>query len=398
MVRGWSAPNLLDLVLVLLLAYALVSGWRRGALSQVSAFGGFLVGLLVGAWAAPRVISLFVAGPGEGVAIATVAVLIVVALIGHAIGLGIGLRLQRIADRIGAGTADRVLGMGVGAAGLVLVVWLLASVLGQGPIASLAEGIRGSQAVRAIDSVLPPAPEVLGRISAYVDEQGFPQVFAGPGVTAPPVPATADDAVRAAAAAGQPSTVQVHAAGCGGVVTAGSGFVTRPGFIVTNAHVVAGFDELSVRDSAGEHTAAPILVDPELDLAVLAAPDVRAPPIGWASTSVGRGTGGAALGFPGGRSQLVVQPATVRGRLDAVGRDIYGERMVRREVLALSASVERGDSGGPFVTSRGLVGGVVFAGDVAGGTAYALTADEVAAPVAGAIARDQQVGVGMCRF
>jgi S1-C subfamily serine protease len=84
--------------------------------------------------------------------------------------------------------------------------------------------------------------------------------------------------------------------------------------------------------------------------------------------------------------------------LDAIGRDIYGDSRVRREIIALSASVERGDSGGPFVTSDGLVGGVVFAGDPSGGTAYALTVDEVRPAVEEAIRRNQEVGVGACRF
>jgi S1-C subfamily serine protease len=71
---------------------------------------------------------------------------------------------------------------------------------------------------------------------------------------------------------------------------------------------------------------------------------------------------------------------------------------VRREILALSASVERGDSGGPFVTSEGLVGGVVFAGDPGGNTGYALTAGEARPVVEDAIDRNQEVGVGACRF
>jgi S1-C subfamily serine protease len=95
---------------------------------------------------------------------------------------------------------------------------------------------------------------------------------------------------------------------------------------------------------------------------------------------------------------MVVRPATVVADLDAIGRDIYGDSRVRREIVALSAPVERGDSGGPFVTSDGLVGGVVFAGDPSGGTAYALAVDEVLPAVEEAIGRNQEVGVGACRF
>ncbi|WP_433555555.1 CvpA family protein [Pseudonocardia xinjiangensis] len=328
---GGLAPNLLDAVLLLLLAYVVVRGWLRGALSQVAAFSGFALGLLVGVWAAPRIASVFVAEPGPGPALLTLGILLVVVLIGQGIGLAVGRRLRGTAERVGVGKVDRGAGVAVGAAGLVFVVWLVSNVLAQGPVPVLAQQIRGSQAVQAIDAVLPPVPDVVGRITAYLDDQGFPQVFSGPGrggIASSPVPATADGAVRAAARAGQPSTVQISTAGCGGVVGAGSGFVTQPGFVVTNAHVVAGFKRLRVRDAWGQYAAAAVHVDPALDLAVLAAPDVRAPAIGWASDAVTSGVQGATLGFPGGQSEMVVRPATVRSRLDAVGRDIYGGSMV----------------------------------------------------------------------
>jgi S1-C subfamily serine protease len=71
---------------------------------------------------------------------------------------------------------------------------------------------------------------------------------------------------------------------------------------------------------------------------------------------------------------------------------------VRREILAISAQVEQGDSGGPFVTGDGQVGGVVFAGDTAGDTGYALAVDDVRPVVEEALDRNQEVGVGACRF
>jgi S1-C subfamily serine protease len=322
-------------------------------------------------------------------------------LVGQSLGVGVGLRLRRAASQVGAGKVDRAAGMAVGASGLVLVVWLLSGVLAQGPFPALAQQVRGSQVVRALDAALPPPPDVVGRISAYLDRQGFPQVFASPGgggVAAPPVPSTAAPAVRAAALAGRPSSVQIRALGCGAALSAGSGFATQPGFVVTNAHVVAGFRRLAVWDAAGEHTATAIHVDPALDIAVLAAPGLRAPAIAWTGPPAARGTEGATLGFPGGQPRLVVRPATVQGRLDAVGRDIYGQNSVRREILVLSASVEHGDSGGPFVTSDGVVAGVVFATDAAGGTGYALTAEEVRPVVEAATRRNQVVDVGPCRL
>ena len=394
-------PNVLDAVLVLLLVVAALRGWRQGAVSQLAAFGGLALGLLAGVWAAPLVAGILTDEVGAGTAVLTLAVLVVAALVGQGIGLALGVRLHRAVHRLRISGLDRAAGVAAGAAGFLAVVWLLASLLAQGPFPALAQQVRGSLVVRALDRTLPPAPDIVGRVSAYLDRQGFPQVFAGPsgGITLPAAPPAGTDAVQAAAAAGQPSTVQVLAFGCGARGGAGSGFVAAPGFVVTNAHVVAGFGQVRVRDAGGEHPATVVGFDPALDIAVLAVDGVDAPAIGWTDTPAGRGTEGAALGFPGGQRQLVVMPATVQGRLDAVGRDIYGADRVRREILVLAAPVQQGDSGGPFVTSDGRVGGVVFAGDPGeASTGYALAAEQVRPVVEAAIAQDQEVGVGACRF
>jgi S1-C subfamily serine protease len=250
-----------------------------------------------------------------------------------------------------------------------------------------------------IDAALPAPPDVFGRVSVYLDRQGFPQVFAEiRGVTSPPVNPPTEGAVAVAADRGQLSTVQVEALGCGGI-SSGSGFVTEPGFVVTNAHVVAGGRALSVRDRSGLHEAVAIHVDPRLDLAVLSAPDITAVPISWVATPSTRGTAGAILGYPGGQRELAIRPAAVRARLEAVGRDIYGRGTVARDLLTLSSDLSRGDSGGPFVTSDGLVGGVVFAAaDGEPGIGYALTAEEVSDDVAAAITRDTAVSTGACRY
>jgi S1-C subfamily serine protease len=394
-----GGPNLLDAVLVLLLVLVGLRGWRQGAVSQLAAFAGLALGLLVGAWLAPLIAGVFFDEPGAGTGLVTLVVLLVAILVGQGAGMAVGVRLHRAVHRLRIGVVDRIAGVAVGAVGFLVVVWLLASMLGQGPFATLAQQIRSSQVVAALDRALPPVPDVVGRISAYLDRQGFPQVFTGPGITLPSAPPPGTATVQAAAAAGQPSTVQVLAFGCGVRGGAGSGFVAQPGFVVTNAHVIAGFGQVRVRDAAGEHPATVVGFDAGLDVAVLAVDGLEAPPLAWTDTAASRGTEGATLGFPGGQRQLVVRPATVQGRLDAVGRDIYGAGQARREVLVLGAPVEQGDSGGPFVTGDGRVGGVVFAGDPGeGATGYALTAEQVRPAVDAAIARGQEVGVGECRF
>jgi S1-C subfamily serine protease len=392
--------NLLDLLLVLALLMAAARGFRQGALSQVAAFGGAGAGLVAGAAAAPELAGAVVDQPGTRLALVTFGLLLIAVLVGQALGLAVGLRLRHAAARAGIGALDRLVGVLVSLTGLVVVAWLLGSMLSQGPLPAVAQQVQGSRLLTALDDQLPPPPDLVGRIAGFLDQQGFPQVFSGMGgpITAPPVPPTSDAAVQAAAASGQASTVQVRATGCGGI-SAGSGFVTAPGFVVTNAHVIAGTGPIVVRDVTGEHQAAPVHFDAALDLTVLSAPTLQAPPLGWAGAPAARGAEGATLGFPGGQQAMVVKPATVRARGEAVGRDIYGRGLAPREILTLAAGVERGDSGGPFVTADGLVGGVVFAANAARpGEGYALTAERVRPDVEAAIARNEQVGVGTCRF
>jgi len=70
--------------------------------------------------------------------------------------------------------------------------------------------------------------------------------------------------------------------------------------------------------------------------------------------------------------------ARVRGRITANGPDIYHRGTVHRDVYSLYATVRQGNSGGPLLTPRGEVYGVVFAKSLDDAqTGYALTADEV---------------------
>ncbi|MGH8932990.1 MAG: MarP family serine protease [Egibacteraceae bacterium] len=391
--------NLVDVALLAALVYVGLRGFRQGALSQVAAFVGAAGGLVGGATAAPELARAAGVRPGPDLALLTLGLLVGIVLLCQGIGFAVGLRLRSGAQKLGVGALDRAAGVIVGFGGLVITVWLLASVLVQGPVPSLATQLRQSQLVTAIAAALPTPPDVFGRVSVYLDRQGFPQVFAEiRGATSPPVEPATDVAVAAASSRGQLSTVQVESLGCGGI-SSGSGFVTAPGFVVTNAHVVAGGRVVSVRDPRGTHEAIAIHVDPGIDLAVLWSPETTAAPIDWVRTPSDRGTAGATLGFPGGQHVLNVRPAVVRDRLEAIGRDIYGQGAVRRNILMLSSGVRSGDSGGPFVTSEGLVGGVVFAA-AAGepGVGYALTAEQVRGDIAGAIARNAAVSTGSCRY
>lgn len=392
--------NAFDFVALALLALGAMRGARRGALVEVAGFGGAVAGLLTGARIGPSLAEGLLDDPTPAAALLTLGVVFACLLVGQALGASVGVRLRRAVSSLGVAPVDRIAGAVCTPALLGLLVWLLASALAQAPYPELARQARQSRIVGTIDDALPPAPDVVARLGTYLDPEGFPQVFADPfrgNGTPPPGPPPDDRAARAAAAAGRASTVHVLAHGCEGV-SSGSGFVTQPNVVVTNAHVVAGADDVVVRDRAGTHDARAVLFDPGTDLAVLSVPGLDAPPIAWEGQEATGGTQGATLGYPRGRGELTVRPATVRQRITATGRDIYGQGQTTRDVLVLSAPVRQGDSGGPFVTADGAVAGVVFAGgDDRPGVGYALAAQSVRGEVAGAVRESAPVGTGDCR-
>lgn len=391
--------NILDLILLVLLILAAVRGWRQGAASQVFAFGGAALGLFGGGLLAPSLAGSLIDQPGVSLALTTLGILMLCILVGQGIGYVLGLRLRDAAERSGVGIVDSLLGVAVGVVTLVVTVWIAGSILAQGPVGPIARQVQGSVALAVLDDTLPPPPDIFGRVSTFLDTQGFPQVFAGlGGTTAPPADPPSQGAVAAAAAAGTASTVQIEALGCGGV-SSGSGVVVQPGVILTNAHVVAGADTISVRDPSGTFDAVAIHLDPNLDLAVLSSPGVDLPPLAWAEVAADRGTNGATLGFPGGQRELNILPAAVRSREEALGRDIYGRSVTSREILILDAAVRPGDSGGPFVNAEGRLAGLVFAASTAdGAVGYALTAERIRPDVESAIARNVPAPIGACRY
>ena len=148
---------------------------------------------------------------------------------------------------------------------------------------------------------------------------------------------------------------------------------------MTNAHVVAGIDDPTVRvGGVGRaYEATVVLFDPQKDVAVLYVPGLKAPVLPFDDTA-SRGDSAVVAGYPqdGG---LDLQAATVASRIDATGQNIYNTDTVTREIYSIRSTVRPGNSGGPLLTTDGKVYGVVFARSTSDDeTGYVLTADEVA--------------------
>jgi S1-C subfamily serine protease len=190
------------------------------------------------------------------------------------------------------------------------------------------------------------------------------------------------------------STVKIQAPGCGRTHL-GSGFAISAGQVVTNAHVVAGAQSVTIITADGGHAnATVVLFDPSRDVAVLnvSGLPLRALPMADASP----GDQVAAIGFPGGGPETV-SPGTV-GRLGQIAvPDIYGYEPGQRQVWVTLLNLKPGNSGGPLVNSQGAVLGVIFAASTSeSGVTYALTNHEIATDLAAAQARTKAASDGPC--
>lgn len=386
--------NGLDLLLLAIVVLAGYTGYRRGFTLQAFGFGGLLIGLVLGVLLAPLVAGELDSPAARAGVVALV--VLAIAAVGNAVGWLVG-RHARAKTSSRFGTADAVAGSAVAVVASLLAIWFLALNLANGPLPGLSAEIRGSAVVRGLDSALPEPPSLLAQVRRLFNRFGFPDVFSGiPPMPAEPVARPTQAQTRAAMDAAAASTVQVLGKACD-LIQEGSGFVASDGYIVTNAHVVAGVDDPEIRTGAGgEEAAETVLFDPDVDIAVLHVESTPGPPLHLATEPLDRGAPGAVVGYPAG-GPLRAHRAAVLRAFDAVGRDIYGRDQVERLVVELQTLVQPGNSGGPFVLANGRVGGVVFAASSSDeGVGYAIAASEVEDALRHAVGRTNEVDTGPC--
>ena len=395
-----SPVNWVDIVLLGLVALSGIHGLRLGAAMQVLSFGGFWLGLFLGALIAPSLAGL---SSGTGRTVIALVVVFGMAAIFGGIGRIAGAHSSRFLHRLRLGSIDSAFGVAVAVVATLLAAWLVSSFLVSSRYTSFDSALQKSRIVRALDNLLPPVPTVFSSVERFLAQNGFPIVFAGlPPQTATPVPPPPNSAVRAAVLAAEGSTVQIEGSGCG-VIQEGSGFVASQGLVVTNAHVVAGISNPVVIDASGRHLATVVLFDPRLDIAVMRVPGLGDKPLPLDDAVVDRGASGVVLGFPGG-GPFAYAGAGVAAAFPAVGLDIYGKTETTREVYELDAVVEPGNSGGPLVASGdgpgipdGTVIGVVFARSTTDqNVGYALALPAVIRDVTTAQSSTAAVGTGGC--
>jgi S1-C subfamily serine protease len=338
------------IVLGIVTLLALV-GARQGLVAGALSLAGLAAGAVIGGRIAPV---FFSSGSHSPYApLVSLAVAVGLALLVQSFGLSLGLFLrQSILRPAPLRALDTAGGFVLGASGGLVVAWVLGVVALQLPgQTSWRRDVQRSRVLRRLDSILPP--DRLLRALARFDP--LPALGGPLARVAPPSPAVLSLAgVRRAA----PSVVRVLGSACG-LAVEGSGWVARPGLVVTAAHVVAGERDTVVEPfgSTRKLRAVALAFDPHNDVAVLRVNGLRAAALRLADAQPGASV--AILGYPD-NGPFTATPGRIGSTTFALTDDAYGNGPIGRTVTTLRARVRHGDSGGPAVDSSGAVETTVY--------------------------------------
>ncbi len=390
--------NVVDAAVIALLLAAAWSGFRRGLISSSFALVGAVGGAVVGIRVAPLVMS-HVADGAAKVALGVAGVIVGVG-IGEIAGATVGRALaQRVTWRP-AKAVDHGLGLIGHTVAILIVTWMLAVPLASAPLPWLASAVRSSSVLTGVDKVMPNGVrDVSSRMRQLFDDSGFPAIL-DPLAPTPDVEVPSPDATLSSAAplrrAGR-SVLKIRgvAHSCARRIE-GSGFVIAPGKVMTNAHVVAGTDSVTVEQGRATLKATVVVYDADRDLAVLDVQGLTGAPLKFAPAAAGQGASAVPAGYPLD-GPFTLSPGRVGSKILLRGPNIYSSKTVTRDVYTLRAQVRAGNSGGPLLAPDGSVLGVVFGAAIdKPDIGFALTAAEVASVVATGLTDDIPARTGAC--
>ena len=343
----------LDWIIIAFTVLMAVWGYGQGLIAGALSLVGFAAGAFIGSRLGPLVLE-----DGSHSPYAPLSALLGAVLVGGVFASGfelVGFHLRRRLDER-FGLIDGVGGSLLVACLGLFLVWIGGAVALQTPGArELREPIQRSAILKELNSVLPPSGPILQALARF---DPFPSI-SGPSANVPPpdLKIARDPDVAAA----RRSVVRVLGTACG-LGVQGSGWVARPGVVVTNAHVVAGQDDTTVQ-VGGEGPgldAEAIWFDPRNDLSILRVPGASGVPSLRMNVSAESGTAAAVLGFPQ-NGPYTVAPARLGGTATVVTQDAYGRGPVERRITTLRGVVRPGNSGGPAVDASGRVLATIFA-------------------------------------
>ncbi|BBZ78097.1 acid resistance periplasmic serine protease MarP [Mycolicibacterium anyangense] len=392
-----TSSQWLDLAVLVVAFVAAISGWRSGALGSLMSFVGVVLGAIAGVMLAPHIVS-HIQSPRAKLFAALFLILALV-VVGEVAGVVLGRAVRGAIRNRGVRTVDSIIGVALQLVVVLVAAWLLASPLTSSDQPNLAAAVRGSKVLAQVDKYAPEwLKSVPKRMSTLLSTSGLPDVLQPFGRT--PIQAVeAPDASLAdslVVATARPSVVKIRgvAPGCQKVLE-GTGFVIAPNRVMSNAHVVAGSDSVTVEAEGQTYDATVVSYDPNADISILDVPNLPQRPLVFADQPAKSGTDAVVLGYPGG-GDFAATPARIRETIELSGPDIYRTTTVNREVYTIRGTVRQGNSGGPMINRAGQVLGVVFGAAVDDNdTGFVLTANEVSRQLA-KIGNTQKVPTGAC--
>lgn len=371
--------SLIDWLILALVVLLAIRGFSAGLISGVFS----LVGLGVGAYLGSRLAGYLVQAEADFAAYYSF-ILLLSALffagVGRALAGGIGGRIGASIRRVpgigpGLGALDGVGGAALGAAVGLLFVWVLGVFALQGPLPpSARESVENSEVLSTMDESLPSGflLDTVANLTPLPRIEGPRPEVAEPEL---PEPGGNSEGIENASR----SVVQIVASGGSGYGSgsSGSGWVAAPDTVVTNAHVVAENDQVSVRPEGAwqGYGAEVVAVDPTNDVAILEVDGLDLPALPVAEPEPGESV--AIVGYPFG-GPLDVEPGRIGGTSQAVTRDAHGNGPVSRYITSIRGEANPGNSGGPAVNQEGEVVGTVFASAGYDDAAYAIPPSVVA--------------------
>lgn len=391
--------SLVDIALVALMLIFAVNGYRQGFLVGLLSFAGFFGGALLGLQLGPLVARQF--HDDQIRVLISLGAIFGLAAGGQALAGFVGTRLRDAINHPAAQRFDDLGGAMVSVVALLLVVWLVAAPLASSSLPWLASSVRNSAILRGIDRVMPDQARALSKaLRDTVDTRGFPDVFGGlvptrvRDVPAPDPKVANSTAVLTA----RKSVVKVlgTAPSCSRRIE-GSGFVYAPEHVMTNAHVVAGTKApLTVELGSTKRAGRVVAFDSRRDLAVIYVPGLTAPVMQFAQHDAPSEADAIVIGFPLD-GPFDAQAARIRDVRSITGPDIYDSGQVKREIYTIRGLVRSGNSGGPLVSTDGVVLGVIFAAAADDPqTGFALTANEAAEVAYAGRSRTDSTNTGAC--
>jgi S1-C subfamily serine protease len=386
----------LDYALLVVTLLVAISGYVEGFVLGACATLGLLAGAAIGVYGVPRVLDKF--SPSVEVSFAALVLVVLLASIGRTIGAILGSRLRNKISWKPVKAVDALGGAVLAAVSVLIVAWVLGVAVSGARIPSVTSAVRGSQVLAKVDEALPgSADKALQAFNDVVNTDLFPR-FLDPFVperirdTQPPdsaiarQPAVRDSYSRIAKVTG--------VANCSRGLE-GSGFVYGPQRVMTNAHVVAGVSDPKVEVNGKSYDATVVLFDSSVDIAVLYVPQLNIKPLVFDESGKADATA-VVLGYPE-NGPFDAEPARIRSEERLRGPDIYGDKTVTRRAFSIWASVRPGNSGGPLLSPKGTVYGVVFAASVEDNrTGYVLTAAQVSGDAAAGLKATQEVSTHSC--